>query len=197
MFAYEVFVSYEQYRHSKLTEEEKARTPASLIEKLEHDENNPDRENYKPGYVLLYLLFYFAVQMILMVNVLMKEISEFGLDVMLVLTLIYLIIVWKWKPYNEEVNFHNKALRLNHFAAFWFVLTCEFFNRVEISASVFVGMVYLSLVLLLAISLCGYGRLYVEYRFRKRLQDDPNLMDEKKKELVREIDAESLKMSKK
>ena len=59
MFSYEVFMSYEQYRRSKMTEEERMRTPLSTIEKLEHDENNPDRENYKPGSVLVYFLFQF------------------------------------------------------------------------------------------------------------------------------------------
>ena len=112
----------------------------------------------------------------------MKEISEFGMDLMLVLTLIYLILAWKWKPYNEAVNFHNKALRLNHSGGFVFVLTCELLNRVEMSGLVFVGMIYLSLVLLLVISLCGYARLYVEYQFRKKLKDYPSLMEEKKKE---------------
>lgn len=135
--------------------------------------------------------------MILMVNVLMKEISEFGMDLMLALTLIYLILVWKWKPYNEAVNFHNKALRLNHLGGFVFVLTCEFLNRVEMSGLVFVGMIYLSLVLLLVISLCGYARLYVEYQFRKKLKDDPSLMESKKKELKIEMDVGGVKLSKK
>ena len=100
MFSYEVFVSYEQYRRSKMTEEEKMRTPLSMIEKLEHDENNPDRENYKPGYILLYLLFYFTIQTLLMINVLIKEISQYGLDLMLGLCFVYLVIVWNWNPYN-------------------------------------------------------------------------------------------------
>jgi hypothetical protein len=35
--AYELFASYAQYKHSRLTPEEKAKTPSSMVEKLEHD----------------------------------------------------------------------------------------------------------------------------------------------------------------
>jgi hypothetical protein len=197
MLAYEVFASYAQYQHSKLTEEEKARTPASMIERLEHDENNPDRENYKPGYVLVYLIFYFLIEMVLMMNVLIEEISQFGMDLMLALSFVYLLIVWNWNPYHKAANFHNRALKLNHFAAFFFVLTCELFTRVELSPSVFIVLIYVSLVLLLIASFCGFARLYMEYQFRKKLEDDPKLMDEKKKELKIETDPKLLKMSKK
>ena len=96
MICFEVFTSYDQYKHSKLTEAERARTPASMIEKLEHDENNPDRENYKPGYILVYMLFYLIVQIVLMLNVLVKEISHYGLDAMVGLQFVYLLVVFIW-----------------------------------------------------------------------------------------------------
>ena len=196
MFSYEVFVSYEPYRRSKMTEEEKMRTPLSMIEKLEHDENNPDRENYKPGYILVYFLFYFTVQILLMVNVLIKEISHYGLDLMCALCFVYLVIVWNWNPYNKAANFHNRALKLNHFTAFFFVLACELFTRAQLSPSVFVILIYVSLFLLFVVSCCAFARLYVEYQFRKKLEDDPKLMEEKK-EIKIEIDPEMLKMTKK
>ncbi len=197
MFAYEVFASYAQYQHSKLTEEEKTRTPASMIERLEHDENNPDRENYKPGYVLVYLLFYFLVEMILMVNVLIEEVSQFGMDLMLAVSFVYLIVVWNWNPYHKAANFHNRALKFNHFAAFFFVLTCELFTRVELSPSVFIVLIYVSLVFLLMVSFCGFARLYPEYKFRKMLEDYPKMMSEIKKELKIETNLEIQKMSRK
>ena len=196
MFSYEVFMSYEQYRRSKMTEEERMRTPLSTIEKLEHDENNPDRENYKPGYVLVYFLFYFTVQTLLMINVLIKEISQYGLDLMLALCLVYLVVVWNWNPYNKAVNFHNRALKLNHFAAFFFVLACELFSRAQLSPSVFVTLIYVSLFLLFVVSCCAFARLYAEYQFRKKLEDDPKLMEEKK-EIKIETDPEMLRMTKK
>ena len=168
-----------------------------MIERLEHDENNPDRENYKPGYVLVYLIFYFLVEMVLMVNVLSEEVSQFGMDLMLALSFVYLIVVWNWNPYHEAANFHNRALKLNHFAAFFFVLTCELFTRVELSPSVFIILIYVTLLLLLIASFCGITRLYIERKFRKMLEDDPKLMDDKKKELKIETDPKLLKMSKK
>lgn len=48
-----------------------------MIEKLEHDENNPDRANYKPGYVFFYLMFYFAIEMVLMLDVLIESLKGF------------------------------------------------------------------------------------------------------------------------
>jgi hypothetical protein len=129
IFSHEVFLSYEHYRRSKMTEEEKMMAPLSMIEKLEHDENNPDRENYKPGYIILYFLFYFILQTILMINVLIEEISRYGLDLMFVLCFVYLVIVWRWNPYNKATSFHNSALKLNHFTSFFFVLACELFSR--------------------------------------------------------------------
>jgi hypothetical protein len=196
MFSYEVLVSYEQYRRSKMTEEEKMRAPLSMIEKLEHDQNNPDRENYKPGYILVYFIFYFIVQTLLMINVLIEEISQYGLDLMLGLCFAYLVIVWRWNPYNKAVNFHNRALKLNHFTAFFFVLACELFTRVQLSPTAFVILIYVSLFLLIVVSCCAFARLYLEHQFRKRLEDDPSLMDEKKVVKI-ETDPAILKMTKK
>ena len=123
------------------------------------------------------------VQIILACNVLIKNISHYGLDLMLGMSLVYLIVVFNWEPYNEKVNFHNRALKLNNFTAFFFTLTCEIFNRVSIEPFIGVLLVYISLVLLLIVSLVGFARLYVEYRFRKMLEDDPKLIDEHKKEV--------------
>lgn len=47
------------------------------------------------------------------------------------------------------------------------------------------------------VSFCGFTRLYIEWKFRKMLEDDPKLMGEKKKELKIETDPKLLKMSKK
>ena len=116
---------------------------------------------------------------------------------MLGLSLVYFIIIWGWQPYHEKVNFHNRALKLNHFTAFFFTLTCELFNRASISPLIAVLLVYASLVLLLIVSLCGFARLYVEYHFRKTLEDNPTLMDKKKKVEEPEMSEEIRKLSKK
>lgn len=115
---------------------------------------------------------------------------------MLGLNLVYFIVVWNWQPYHEKVNFHNRALKLNHFTAFFFTLTCELFNRASISQLIAVLLVYASLVLLLIVSICAFARLYVEYKFRKTLEDDPTLLDQKKKVEEPEMGEEIHKLSK-
>ncbi len=55
-----------------MTQEEKRSVPKSMIERMEHDENNPDRANYKPGYVLFYLLYFLAVEIVIMMTVMVK-----------------------------------------------------------------------------------------------------------------------------
>ncbi len=104
------------------------------------------------------------------------------MDFMLGLSFAYLLIVLIWRPYNEAASFHNRALILNHFTATFFALTCEIFNRIEISETISVILVYANLLLLAIVTLFGFGRLYVEHQFRKKLQCDPTLMDEKKVE---------------
>ena len=131
-----------------------------------------------------------------MVNVLNKNISQYGMDLMLVLTLAYLIFVWNWNPYNKEVNFHNRALKLNHFSAFYFVLACELFTQINLSPTIFSILIYPSLLLMLAVTFCAFVRLYVEFSFRKKLVEDPTLMQEKNKELENEKNPEILKLSK-
>ncbi len=100
IYCLEVFGSYEELQHSRLAEQEKARVPKSMIEKLEHDENNPDRPNYKPGYIFFYLLFYLMVEITLMLNLLIPYLAEFGVEIMLGLSFLYLIFVWTWRPYH-------------------------------------------------------------------------------------------------
>ncbi len=61
MFTYEAITSYEDFRQSRLTEEERARIPQTTIQKLEHDKNYLHRPNYKPGYVLIYLVYFLTL----------------------------------------------------------------------------------------------------------------------------------------
>jgi hypothetical protein len=67
-----------------------------MIEKLEYDANNPDVENYKHGYILMYLIFYLLLEIVLMMSVLIKEMSRYGIEIMLGLQFVYLLILWNW-----------------------------------------------------------------------------------------------------
>ena len=177
IFCSEVFGSYDEFQHSRLTEQEKARVPKSLIEKLEHDENNPDRPNYKPGYVLFYLLFYLVVEIILMLNVLLPSLKDFGVEIMTGVSFVYLLFVWTWKPYHEAVEFHNKALRLNHLTVFLFMVGSVVTKRVQTNVTFYVVFIYVILCMLAVVTVCGYLRIVVEYKFRKKLLDNPSLME--------------------
>ena len=113
-----------------MTEAEKAQIPKSVYEKLEHDENNPDRPNYKPGYILFYMVFYLFVELVLMIDVLFVQLGNFGVEIMLILTFCYLLFVWKWQPYSKAVDFHNKALRFNHFTVVFFMAFASLSKRI-------------------------------------------------------------------
>lgn len=121
IYCSEIFISLEEFHHSRLTEAEKARVPKSTYEKLEHDENNPDRSNCKPGYAFFYLLFNLFVAIAMVCDILFEALKEFGMEILLVICFVYWFFVWKWKPYNKAVNFHNKVLRFNHFVAVFFM----------------------------------------------------------------------------
>jgi hypothetical protein len=63
VWSFEIFASYNAFAKSQMTEQEKNMTPPSLIEKLEHDENSPDRPNFHPFYILVYMMFYLIFQL--------------------------------------------------------------------------------------------------------------------------------------
>jgi len=87
--------------------------------------------------------------------------SKFGLEIMLFISLIYLVMIWKWNPYNEAVNFHNRILKYNHLTAFLFVGICELMSRFEMSRLMSLLLIYISLLLLAIVSVCGGIRIYV------------------------------------
>ena len=43
--------------------------------------------------------------------------------------------------------------------------------------TIYLILVYVTTVLLLVVTVCGYVRIVVEHRFRKRLLDEPGLME--------------------
>ena len=115
-------------------------------------------------------------------NVLIE--SRSGMEVMLASSLVYLVVIWRWSPNKPAIDFHNKALRFNHLAAFLFVLVCEVLNRVDLSPTFAIVMVYVSLVLLCVVCVICCVRIYVEYKFRQRLEERPDLLECGKKELI-------------
>ena len=167
IFCSEVFGSYDEFRHSRLTEIEKARVSKSTVEKLEHDENNPDRSNYKPGYILFYLLFYLMVEIALMLNVLIPYLKDLGVEIMSGVSFVYLVIVCTWKPYHERFEFHNRALKLNHLTVFLFMVGSAISKRVHMNIVCYLVFIYVILFMLGVVTLCGYWRIVIEYRFRK------------------------------
>lgn len=124
------------------------------------------------------MIFYFIVQVVMMINVLLEFLKDYGVEIMLGMSNVYLIFVWKWNPYISAVNFHNKVLRLNHFVMFLFMAISAFYKRVAISAVLYVVLIYLILLMLIIVAICGYLRILVEYRFRKILLDDPSIMEQ-------------------
>jgi hypothetical protein len=108
------------------------------------------------------------------------------MEILLFVTFGYLIIVWKWNPYLAAVDFHNKALRLNHLVAFLFVLFCQIINRFEVSSIFSLISVYVSLVFLGIVIVAGFLRIIVERRFRNRLESSPEFCNASKKEPVQD-----------
>jgi hypothetical protein len=159
-----------------MTEAERSQIPKSMIEKLEHDENNPDQQNYKPWYVLVYMLFYLSVEISLMMITLNEEVEKYGIKLMLGLSGCYFLLVFFCEPYYKAVNFHNRAIKYNHFIAFLFTLKCEFMKVFAFSAMTKVIFVFINLGLLILMCMIEVVRFRVEYKFRKDLVDKPDLL---------------------
>jgi hypothetical protein len=101
----------------------------------------------------------------------------FGVEILLFVCFMYLIFIWFWNPYCSTADFHNKALRLNHVTSFLMVIVCEIFNRIKMDQAVYAFFIYLTLFFLIIVCFSGYIRIYIEYKFRKKLLDDPNILD--------------------
>ena len=175
IFTYEALTSYEDFRESRLTEEERARIPQTTIKKLEHDKNYLHRPNYKPGYVLIYLVYFFTLELIIIFDVMIEEFRHFGILLLIGVSLGYLILIWMWQPYCLSTNFHNKVLRFNHFVIFIFAVVCELHSRCELSEIASMSLVYFCIFCMVLVGILGYVRVYVESKFRERLSENPNV----------------------
>jgi hypothetical protein len=174
IFTNEALTSYEDYKDSILTEEERSRIPQTTIQKLEHDKNYPYRPNYKPGYVLVYLAYFFVLELIIMFDILIEEFHQFGLDILVGVCFAYLVFIWRWQPYCWATHFHNKVLRFNHFVMLMFTVVCEVLNRFTLNQVLVTCVVYFCIFCLMMVSILGYARIYVENKFREKLCQDPS-----------------------
>jgi hypothetical protein len=175
MFTFEALTSYEDFKESRLTEEERARIPQTTIQKLEHDKNYPYRPNYKPGYVLIYLAYFLTLELIIIFDVLIEEFRHFGIFFLMAVIFGYLVFIWMWEPYCLSTNFHNKVLRFNHFVIFIFTVVCELHNRLKLTAIVSMSLVYFCIFCMTVVGILGYARIYVESKFREKLSEDPTV----------------------
>jgi hypothetical protein len=60
--------------------------------------------------------------------------------------------------------------------AFAFVLMCEIVDKVDVSPFAAAAIVYVSLVLLTVVIVVCLARIWVERKFRIRLEDQPDLL---------------------
>lgn len=79
---------------------------------------------------MIYLIFYLLVEIVLMLDILSSSLKDLGLEIMMVLSFVYLTFVWKWNPYHQAVDFHNKILKLNHLVVFFFMAMSVISQRI-------------------------------------------------------------------
>ena len=140
-----------------------------MIEKLEHDENNSDRANYHPAYVLVYLLYHLMLSLVMVFSVLVRS-FHYSLELALGLCTTYFILIWVWKPYHKSIDIHNKFLRLYYGTFVLFLVICYLFAKVtNISKDFYVVMIYVIMVLISVILIIGFARILIERIYRSKL----------------------------
>lgn len=149
----------------------------SQIEKLEHDDNNPDRANFHPLYVLVYSIFYLLLQVSLVIGVMFRQFS-YRIEMTLGLCSAYFILIFIWKPYHSSANAHNHFLKLNHGCVVFFLIICEIFSKIEkLSNEFYIISMYGIMVMLISVIFGGFVRIFIERSFRKSLEQNSSLLD--------------------
>jgi hypothetical protein len=183
ILCYEIFSSYEEYSKYRMNPRERERVPKSITEKLEHDENYPDRANYHPGYVLFYLLYYFLLSLLMVVSTM---IPSFGycLEMTLGCGVMYFLVIAIWKPYHSSINIHNHFLKVYYGTFVLFMAICYVFARIpHLPMDVYVALIYVVTGLISGIMVSGFVRIFIEKNFRKSLDGNSSLL-----EWINEID---------
>lgn len=111
-----------------------------------------------------------------MIDILFEPLKNWGVEIMFPFTLGYLFFIWNWSPYNQAVNFHNMALRFNHFTVCFFLAFNIILQRLKLPAIAYSILICLNLAMLVVVSFIGFIRIVVEVKFRKRLLEDHTLM---------------------
>jgi len=176
IYCYEIFSSYHEYIRYSMTNEEKERLPLSMVEKLEHDENNIDRANYHPLYVLVYLLYYLLLSSVMVLQVLLPGFS-YSLELTLGVSAGYFLLVSIWRPYHSSINIHNHFLKLYYGTLVLFMVICYVFTKVDsISSGLYIALMYVVMVLLMGILVGGFLRILIEIKYRKSLEQNNSLL---------------------
>lgn len=177
IYCFELFGSFEAFSKYRMTEAERQRVPTSLTEKLEHDENNPDRANYHPAYVMCHLLYYLILSLIMVVSVILPTFL-YSLETIMALSTIYFLLIGFWCPYYSCSNIHNHFLKLYYGTFVLFLGFCYLFAKsASLGRWTYVAVMYLILLLIASIAIAGFVRIFWEYRFRKALKENGALMD--------------------
>ncbi len=128
IYCYQIFYSQDLYVSENLTQAEKERR-CSLIQKLQYDDNSPDRPNYHSLYVFTYMIYIFFIQLAMVIGVLMKGMMnvDFGLEGVMAIAVTYFIILIIYKPYHKTINKHNNLLIFNQLTVALFIGLCYIF----------------------------------------------------------------------
>lgn len=148
-----------------------------MIEKLEHDENNKDRANYHPAYVLCHLAYYFILSVIMIISVFMPDFS-YPLEFTMGIAFLYLVLIWVWKPYHEAIGSHNHFLKLYYGTYVLFLVICYLFGKVpKLEGTLYTVFMYVIMTLIGGLIMAGFVRIVLELRFRKALENDSRIMN--------------------
>lgn len=136
---------------------------------MEHDENNIDRANYHPAYVLVYLIYYLTLSLVMILGVLVES-FQYSLELTIGLSTGYLILIFFWKPYHESINIHNHFLKLYYLTFVMFLVICYLFSKVgKLSQNLYIIMIYVIMVLISSILVIGFVRIVIEKLYRSKL----------------------------
>lgn len=132
-----------------------------MIEKLEYDENNSDKANYHPLYVLVYSLYYLLIELFLVIGVMFEE-FKYKLEFMIGLTGSYFVLIIFWRPYHKAVNLHNLFLILNHGTVVVFFVICYVYTHFQhLTNDFYANTMYGIMSLIGLVMLGGYVRIWI------------------------------------
>jgi hypothetical protein len=159
-----------------MTESERSRVAKSMIEKLEHDQNNSDRPNYHPAYVLCHLVYYFLMSILMVVSILVPT-FKYSLELVMAVAITYFMVICFWNPYHQVVHAHNHFLKFYYGTYVTVLVICYLFVKIQkFDASVYTILMYLIVVLIGSVIAAGSIRILIELRFRKALENNSDLM---------------------